>query len=180
MKRTGRNLLMFILTVSLFSACSKEEKQRYSGIDTIDNQLFGQSVYYAIGFSFDIGEPVQTDKQPYPDITVHATLGNDGLVNGAYLDTPILIPPFFLAGQFASSVEAETFYDNLLAVNLPVWLSTADPVLENQVWIVRTLKGNFAKFRVIDLRLENRDEGPFVEMKFEWRVQPDGTASFPE
>ena len=171
-------LFILLLSASAFNSCSKEDDPKDSGVATIDNTLYGQNVYYAIGFSFDEGKTLPTHEEPQPDITVHAITDNDGNVTSAYLDTPILLPPFSLAGEFDNSQDASDFYENLVIVGTPAWLATATPVKINQVWIFKTKKGNYAKFRVISLLLEKRGETPYAQIKFEWQVQPDGTTLF--
>lgn len=173
-----RHLTGLLLVVIILPACSKDDKMVNSGTATIDNTLYGQSVYYPIGFSFDEGKELPLLEMPFPDITVHALTDNDGNVTAAYLDSPILVPPFALAGEFNSSQEAVTFYKNLVEVGTREWLSLANPVKENQVWIIKTTRGNYAKFRIISLVLENRAAGPFAEVKFEWKLQPDGSTTF--
>ena len=180
MVRTVKNIILpaSIILMALLPGCKKEDEQVYSGTATIDNVLYGQSVYYAIGFSFEETKLLPTHEQPQPDITVHAITDNEGSVTGAYLDTPVLVPPFYLAGEFASSTEAIEFYNNLAEVGNHAWVATANPVLENQVWMFKTAAGNYVKFRVISITLEDRQSGPYVKMKFEWRLQPGGSTTF--
>lgn len=168
---------LFFLAV-LLQACSKEDNKNLSGTVTIDNTLYGQTVYYAIGFSFDKGKTLPTHEEPPPDITVHALTDNDGNVTEAYLDTFVLLSPFSLAGEFENAQGATDFYNNLLEVGSPAWIATATPVKENQVWIFKTANRNYAKFRVISILLEKRGDTPFAQIKFEWQVQPDGSTSF--
>jgi hypothetical protein len=171
-------LVTTILSLILISGCSKEEVQRYSGTDSIDNLILGETVYYAIGFSFDKGELVPTHKTAQPDITVHVDTNIAGQFIAPWLDTPTLTPPFFLSGEFDSEQLAKSHFDNLKEVVSPVWVSNANPLKVGQVWIIRTNGFNYAKFRVISLDLEIREGRPYVKMRFEWVVQPNGTPYF--
>ena len=177
-------LRYFILPVSLLlflvTGCSKEEEEeRISGIDTIESTIYpGEMGYYAIGFSFDQGKSISTDSKPKPDITVHPLTGTGGEVTGAYLDTPIPVSPFAFASGFDTPNEAKAFYDALAFVTNPAWVPGADPIKENQIWIFKTTQGKYAKFRIVEITAENRTEGAWVSVRFEWRVQPDGTATF--
>lgn len=180
MKGVRVTYLVFIsLLLLLVTRCSREEEDSFSGINTIESTLYGDAAgYYALGFSFDQGKSIPTNGQPRPDITVLPITDTEGDVAGAYLDTPILVAPFGFKGEFASGAEASAFYDNLTVATSSSWMLSANPVKENQVWIFRTTEGNYAKFRVIELKGENRATGPWASMKFEWMVQPDGSESF--
>jgi hypothetical protein len=180
MVKIVKNTLLpaLVIMMAFISGCHKEDQDVYSGTATIDNILYGQSVYYAIGFSFEEAKLLPTHEQPQPDITVHAITDNGGAVTGAYLDTPVLVPPFYLAGEFGSSNEAIEFYNNLAEVGNHAWVATASPVTENQVWLFRTASGNYVKFRVISITLEDRQSVPYVKIKFEWRLQPGGSTTF--
>lgn len=171
-------LALLVVSAIAFYGCKKDDSTKDSGIATIDNTIYGQNVYYAIGFSFDEGKTLPTHQEPQPDITVHAITDNNGDVTGAYLDTPILLPPFSIAGEFDNSQDASDFFESLLVIGSPEWLPSANPVKENQVWIFKTGKGNYAKFRVISLLLEKRGDTPYAQIKFEWQLQPDGSTIF--
>lgn len=179
----GRRVTYYLLFISLLlllmAGCSKEDEDRWSGIDTIESTLYGGAGgYYALGFSFDLGKSIPTNGDPRPDISVIPVTDNGGNVTGAYLDTPILVAPFGFKGEFDSAAEASAFFDNLADVSGTSWVLSANPVKENQVWLFRTAGGNYAKFRVIELQGENRATGPWASMKFEWVVQPDGSEIF--
>lgn len=172
-----------ILTVSLFlflvTGCSKEKEEQTSGIDTIESTIYpGGTGYYAIGFSFDQGKSTSTDSKPKPDITVHPLTAAGALAPGAYLDTSIPVAPFAFASESDTPAEAKASYDKLDFVGNVTWVASANPIRENQVWIFKTTQGNYVKFRIIKLIGENRTEGAWVSVKFEWKIQPDGTATF--
>lgn len=179
MERAGNiAALVIVFSSLLWSGCSKEEERAYSGTALIDNTIYGQTLYYAIGFSFDEGKLLPTHKDPAPDITIHADTIAGGIITGAHLDTPVLVPPFALAAELTDQAGAKEFFDNLLEVGIQSWSDNANPVKVNQVWLFRTSKGNYAKFRVISIFTEMRSGIPFVEMNFEWKIQPDGSKSF--
>ncbi|MDT8400793.1 MAG: hypothetical protein RQ743_03785 [Bacteroidales bacterium] len=168
----------FILIAVLMASCDKDAESVYAGEFTIDNTLYGPGPYYAIGFSFDKGQKVQTDAVPGPDITVHARTDIQGAVSGAYLDTPNLLPSFALAGDFATGTEAKTFFDELLAIGSYSWTLFADDISEHQVYVFKTRKENYVKFRIKNLVLNDTGDGPFAEITIEWRIQADGSTTF--
>ena len=61
----------------------------------------------------------------------------------------------------------------------------ADPVVSNQVWIYRSGKDNYTKFRIISDTIDKRNnpelnqEVDFGEISFQWVHQPDGSLTFP-
>jgi len=170
-----------VLIIALFIvSCDKDPESRYSGEFTIDNTLYGLGPYYAIGFSFEEGKTLQTIGTPQPDITVHAKTDAQGSVSGAYLDTPNLKESYALAGDFNSAEDAGNYYDNLLEVGNYTWLLFADDISEHQVYVFKTRNDNYVKFRIKDLVLQDIDDEAFVEVTIEWRIQPDGSTTFPQ
>jgi len=170
-------LLLGLLIISL-TGCEKKDKDRYYGIDVIDNTLYGTQFYYAYGFSFEAGEKLSTIESPAPDITIHASTDLDGNIIGMYINSPNLIESFSLAGSFNTAKEAEDYFNDLLDVGSPQWTLNAPDVEENQVWLFRTSEDNYVKFRIIELITDDNVNPPKVEMRFEWRLQPGGSSIF--
>ena len=169
----------FAILILISSGCNKEEQNTDYGDITIDNLLYGHGPYYAIGFSFELGTELKTNNTPEPDITVHASSDAGGNITGAYLDTPNLIESFALAGSFGSAAEASSFYDSLTDIGTLPWVSFADDISVNQVWVFKTREENYVKLQIKELTLEQREGLPYAMVRFRWRIQPDGTPTFP-
>ena len=167
-----------LLIILYFTGCSRDEEIPDYGTSTIDNTLFGTTLFYAIGFSFELGKTVPSNEIPEPDITVHANATPTSL--SAYLDTPNLIGSYALLSENINEAEAKTFFDSFLEAGSYSWSLAATDVRENQVWLFKTREGNFVKIRVIDLLIEETSSHPFAEITFEWRIQRDGSLIFPE
>jgi hypothetical protein len=170
--------VLIIFALVLFTDCSKKDKDRYHGIDTIDNQLYGTQTYYALGFSFELGPTSSTLEAPSPDITIHLSTDLGGNITGQYFNTPNLIESFSFIGTFGSAAEAQDQFDSLLEVGTRTWELSASGVEENQLWLFKTSDGNYVKIRTIELRTDNSVYPPYVEIKFEWRMQPGGATTF--
>jgi len=170
--------LIILLIVILFSGCEKKDKDKYYGIDTIDNTLYGSQFYYALGFSFETGSERSTIESPPPDITIHVGTDIHGNITSKYANTPNLIESFALAASLDTPEEAKESFNNLRDPGSPVWSLSAAELEENQVWLFKTSEGNLVKFRVIELNTDNSINPPKVEMKFEWRLQPGGSSIF--
>ena len=171
-------LLCLLVLTGILVSCNKEPENIYAGEFTIDNILYGYGPYYAIGYSFEQGKELKTNEAPGPDITVHAKTDAQGAVSGAYLDTPNLMASFALAGDLNTAAEAKSFFDNLLEVGNYSWTLFADDISENQVYIFKTRKDNFVKFRIKDLVLDDSGDGPYAEVTIVWIIQPDGSTTF--
>ncbi len=171
-------LLSLLVMTGVLASCDKEPENINAGQFTIDNTLYGNGPYYAIGYSFEQGRELQTNEAPGPDITVHAKTDAQGTVSGAYLDTPNLTASFALAGDFNSVTDAKSFFDDLLTLGNYSWMLFADGISENQVYVFETRKENYVKFRIIDLVLDDNGDGPYAEVTIEWRIQPDGSTTF--
>ncbi|MCD4769896.1 MAG: hypothetical protein K8R35_07000 [Bacteroidales bacterium] len=170
-------VLFFVLMFS-YTGCTKENEYSDHGTDTIDNIIFGTTLYYAIGFSFELGTLVHTNEIPEPDITVHANASPTSL--SAYLDTPNLIESYTLLSENDSEADAKTFFDSFLEVGSYNWSLFATNVMENQVWLFKTREGNYVKLRIIDLLVEETSGPPYARVTFEWRIQKDGSTKFTE
>ncbi|MDZ7739151.1 MAG: hypothetical protein U5K32_08830 [Bacteroidales bacterium] len=164
----------------LLDSCEKDPEQATGGVFTIDNTLYGQVQFYAIGFSFEQGRKLKTSDVPGPDITVHARTGATGGIEGAYIDTPNLVESFALAGGFGSEAEAKTFFDGLLEIEPASynWVLNADDVRMHQVWIFKTSEDNYVRFMIKDLVLEDGDGVAYAELTAEWLIQADGSTTF--
>ena len=170
--------LLFLVFVILISGCEKKDEDKYYGIDTIDNTLYGTQIYYAMGFSFETGSESSTLESPGPDITIHVATDIGGNIVGKYINSPNLTESFALVASFGTSAEAEENFDELRDTGSPGWSLSAGGLEVNQVWLFKTSKGNFVKFRVIELKTDNSINPPGVEIKFEWRLQPGGSSIF--
>jgi len=162
----------------IIESCLKERGTDNAGEFTIDNNLYGYGPYYAIGFSFEQARELKTNDSPEPDITVHARTDAQGNVSGAYLDTPNLQASYALAGEFDTDTEAKDFFNNLLEVGTYTWYLFADNISEHQVYVFKTRKDNYVKFRIKDLVLNDTENGPYAQVTIEWRIQPDGSTTF--
>ena len=171
-----KSSLSFILFLLLtFTGCNKTNNPRLSGTDTIDNLLYGEGPYYAIGFSFSTAEKVSTLKDPGPDIT----LENDGTLINLILQTDVGLNGFYLAGEYADASAAQQAFDNITSPNVTDWADWAFSIKPNQVWIYRSGTEHYAKFRIISTISETRNSWDYAECTFEWVYQPYGTLTFP-
>ena len=171
--------LLFIITISLsvLPGCTKVEKTRTKGIDTIDNITYKTLTYFVYGFSFSTAKLVSTNTNPGPDITVY--VNSDNLPNRLMLQANNLKPSFYKAGDFADEEAAKSAFDNLKTASVEQWTDMADPLNVNQVWIYRSGTDNYAKIRIISTVNETRQGMAYGECSFEWVYQPDGSTTFP-
>jgi hypothetical protein len=171
-------LIILIALVVTLSGCTKVEKTRTFGIDTIDNITYQSSTYYVYGFSFSLAKLLASYPAPYPDITVY--VNNDNLQSRLILQASNLNPSFFKVGDFPDEDAAKLAFDNLKTFSADQWQEMADPINPNQVWIFRTGRDTYAKIRIISTVNELRETVPYGECKFQWVYQSDGSLTFPE
>lgn len=169
----------FICILLLFSGC-KDDEVPLSGTVTIDNEIFGTTVYYAYGFTFSKAEKVSSLDTPGPDITVQAGVVTGGVVIEPFLSANTFKPSFGLVGEYASANEAQAAFNALTDAGNPVWIDLAAPLKNNQVWVVRTGEDKYAKIRTIEVVLDDVELPPFASCKFQWVFQPDGSKTFPQ
>ncbi|MCI0523439.1 MAG: hypothetical protein L0Y37_07280 [Bacteroidales bacterium] len=169
----------FLWILLLFAGC-KDNEVPLSGTVTIDNEIFGTSVYYAYGFSFSKAAKVSSNDTPDPDITVQAGVITGGVIIEPFLSANTFKPSFGLAGEYATASEAQAAFNALTDAGTPVWIDLAAPLKNNQVWVIRTGEEKYAKIRTIEVKLDDVELPPFASCKFQWVYQPDGSKTFPQ
>ncbi|MRR14363.1 hypothetical protein EG833_02820 [archaeon] len=169
------------LALMLFFAGCGGDDQKTSGTVTLSSELYdGGSYYYAMGLSFDEAGEVPTLPDQYrADITLLAgSLVPDGPVR-AYLTANTLDPPFALVSNHVTAADAISTFKALKDVGYYTWIDLAVPLSANQVWVVKTRDGKYAKLRIISLTLNTSVNPAVAECSLEWVWQPDGSATFP-
>ena len=170
-------IILFALLVTL-SGCTKVEKTRTSGVDTIDNIRYQSITFSVYGFSFSSGKLVSTYPAPGPDITIDVI--EDNIPFRLALQTSNLKDSFFKVGDYSDEPEAIQAFNNLKTVDVQAWDGMADSITQNQVWIYRAGTDTYAKVRIISIVNEIRETVPYGECKFQWVYQSDGSLTFPE
>jgi hypothetical protein len=167
--------ILFAILIAL-TACTKTEKTRTTGIDTIDNTTYMSTTYYVYGFSFSKAGLVSTLGKPGPDIVLYVNIDTD--VHRLTLQSDNLTPSFYKVGDFADEAAAKTAFNNLKTVSVSQWQEMADPVNVNQVWIYKSGTEKYTKIRIISTVNEIRKSLAYGECKFEWLYQSDGSLTF--
>jgi hypothetical protein len=170
-----RGLFFILALVFLVSGCHRNNTVKTSGTVTIDNTLYGTTVYYALGFTFSLDEKVSTLRNPGPDITAD----NDGTIGNVRLLTNNFSDSFYKAGAYSSASEAETAFRNLTAPVVSQWAGWADSVKPNQIWVFKTGDEFYAKMRIVSVDSRAKDSRNFAGCTFDWVYQPDGSLTFP-
>ena len=168
--------LISILLLSLFvSGCDDKKPVEIdtSGTVTIDNSLYGTTVYYALGFNFATASKVSSLSKPEPDLILQYEAGLFILQTGTGING------FHLVGEYADEAAASQAFDNLKSPVVTTWEEWANPVKANQVWVYRSGNERYAKIRIVSTLSETRVPRDYGECTFEWVYQPDGSLTFP-
>lgn len=174
----SRALCIIVILSLLLPGCGDEEIPT-SGVDSIDNILYGNGPYYALGFSFYSASAVSTLATPGPDIVLYMNMDDFANPRPTFQSSS-LMPSFSLKGEYPDEKAAIAAFDGLKSVGAASWTDMADPVKANQLWLYRTGDEKYAKIRIISIVSENRPDLPFRYGKctFEWVYQPDGSETF--
>jgi len=173
-----KRITYLVLTLLLvLSGCTKVEKTRTSGTDTIDNITYQSTTYYVYGFSFSKAKLIPTYPNPGPDISLY--VNTDKQPYFLTFQANNLKPSFYKVGDYLEEEAAKTAFDNLKTVSVPKWIEMADTINANQIWIYRTGAETYAKIRIVSTVNEIRQTVPYGECTFEWVYQPDGSLIFP-
>lgn len=173
MKRTFHILLAIFIALS---ACTKVEKTRTSGTETIDNTVH-LPTYFVYGFSFSKAKLISNLANPGADISVN--VNKDNLPYRLILQANNYKPSFYKVGDYADEAAAKAAFDNLKTVSVSQWTDMADPINANQVWIYRSGSDTYTKIRIVSTVNEKRGLIDYGECTFQWVYQPDGSLTFP-
>jgi len=168
---------MLLLVLAVLSSCTKVEKTRTSGTDTIDNIRYQSQSFFVYGFSFSQAKLISNNVNPGSDIIVDVI--SDNIPSRLTLQANNMNPSFFKVGDYADESSARAAFDNLKAFSVTAWEDMADPLSANQVWIYRSGSETYAKIRIISTVNEIRQTIPYGECTFQWVYQPDGSLTFP-
>ena len=172
-----RVFIILILSAAFLGACNKKSTVRIYGTDTIYNIVHQDVTYFYYGFSFSQAKLVSTDSNPQPDIVLY--LDENDTPSKLILQANNFLPSFFKIGEYANEDEAKKTFDNLKTVPEPQqWLNMADPVASNQVWVYRSSKEKYTKFRIVKIEDKVEQGKPYAECTFQWVHQPDGSVNF--
>ena len=172
-----RYLVILIILILTSSGCTKDEKTRTSGTDTIDNTQYSATTWFAYGFTFSEAKLVPTYPNPGPDITLYVNIDNSPF--RLTLQANNLKPSFHKVGEYSDEAAAKTAFENLKEVSTDQWDEMADPINNNQVWIYRSGTECYAKIRIVSTVNEIREGVNYGECTFQWVYQPDGSSTFP-
>ena len=167
--------ITFLLIIPLLVfGCNKNNNPKTSGEASLNSELILEGETYSVpGFSFESGSVVLYNPaggQTIPDIFALPDVQNN--VFSAYFDTQNTLPSFALVGEFASSGEAQNFFDNYKEVDVNTYTGFAKPVVENQVWVFNTRNDKYAKLLIVKVNAYLKDTEAFAEVNFKWAYQP--------
>ena len=191
MKRDVLRLMCGGLLVVGMTACEALRGPDRKGEIQLSSQLFGADSYYLFGFHFEDADYYRYRFQgdPVPDII------NDGmriLQGGEVVVLPQFTVPiegtvldkigFAKIGEFGNLEDARSFYESYGSVGNDLQFElNSDTVELYQVYVQKTIAGNYAKLLVTNIRFDQSESGnKFNEVVMEYTYQPNGSATFPE
>lgn len=180
--KNNRSAILFVMCC-LLAACGKSKFEPAATLFRDTTTITSQSLS---GFSFvelaEIDAPFETNG--FPDFQVNTAVDTANRVTGVTLSS---INPnggarfaFSLAeeSEFASNPE-EFFYSINTLDPLQLELrETATEIRPNQLWVVITQDGRYAKLLVLENDVVQDPAGDYGSFKFLWIFQSDGSARF--
>ena len=151
-----RGLIIAAALIGMLTGCDKDKGPDFQGEIELSSQLYGSESYYLLGYSYENSEyyrfPAAAD--PIPDII------NEGyLVDGSKqysvpgFNTPNQGKGFALVGEFGSGAEADAFFYAYGMVEDGLsYQALSDTVKLHQVWVQQTVRGNYVKMLITDIR----------------------------
>jgi len=183
-----REILMVLVAVAVATVLGGCDgitgPDRTGTIDLSSERLGSDPNYYVLGYAYEFGEYYRYRYQgePEPDII------NDGYLvieegEVAYLpgfNTPGQMNGFALVGEHESLETAREYYDDYLSVDRDLQFETVSDTVELfQVWVQRTVLGNYVKLLVRDIQMLEGESGTMYNVvKMDYTYQPDGSNTF--
>ena len=184
----GKNIFLIVsCALFLIAGCKKDNnssKPPTTGDLVLSSEKIPYGQSYAVkGYSLSQGK--------YIDYLAGAGTGNPDWVLSEIIDaqsnpigTDIQSPgnsnAFFKIGSFDNAIDAETAFNSLLEVTSSQFSATAPDVKANEVYVYKSLAGNYAKFWVKSVQIISQTVSvPYVQVTLGWEYQPDGTNKFP-
>lgn len=121
------------------------------------------------GFSFEslsiIDYPNKQNTKP--DFIVLAQMNETATVLSPFLSQQDLESRFILSNNFNDYNSAKSYFDTLKTVENKTLEQFALGIRPNQVWVIKTNKGDFGKILVVETKAEIVENNtPFAEIKF--------------
>ena len=121
------------------------------------------------GFSFEslniIDYPNKQNTKP--DFIVLTQMNETGTVLAPYLSQQNLESRFVLSNTFIDYNSAKSYFDTLTTVKNKTLEQFAFGIKPNQIWIIKTNKGDFGKILIVEAKAEIVENNtPFAEIKF--------------
>ena len=160
------------------------------GCDTTDPRMDDNSDEVTIthnknAFSFSYGKAfsVLISENIIPDIIILAHLDEQRNVLGVFFAADSLKKAFNLVNEFSNIDSARTFFHNLAEVPDSNYQDLALPVSANQVWAVKTNDNKYGKILILNSKAYEYSPSPgfrgyYLEAKFKWKYQPNGSRLF--
>ncbi|MGC9341378.1 MAG: hypothetical protein ACP5E3_01615 [Bacteroidales bacterium] len=176
---------LFILTLGVFflTACEKEDNTPdQKGEVTISSEIFGSTVYYVNGFSFEEEKyvPSLNPGGSVADVIPVNELEVTGEVFGmAFSAGPGNTYGFYKNFESSNLQEAENFYASYSQVETGELSELTDTLEAGQVYTFKTYKENYVKFLIRDVRLMKQSAlSDYVEADIVYNIQRNGTDVF--
>ncbi len=171
----------------LVTGCDEDGSTPTTGEVTITSERILEGQTYTInGFLFSEGKVINYNLETStkkPDLVVLA--GVDDInpeVIVAILDIPGNVQQnqlMALAGEFDDLNSAEDFFTNYKQISDTLTYSYwANPTLENQVWVIKTIEGKYGKIVVKNVDSYLQQTTRYAEVTFKWAYQPNGSTLF--
>lgn len=180
-----RLVLILSIFILLGSACEeKNSPPSPSGEVTVSSEIFGSTVYYVNGYSFEEEKfvPSLNSGSSVPDIIPVNELNVDGDVIGMVFSAgPNNGDGFYINFESSDIGEAENFYNQYSSVEFDQFSPLTDTLRAGQVYTFKTYKGNYVKFLIEGVRMMTQSvNSDYVEADIKYFIQRDGATEFQE
>jgi hypothetical protein len=174
--------LLFTILIFFTLSCSKNEDTglRKSGEITLSTRLyFNNQTYYSKAYSFSKGDFVNFPGEK-ADLVATAKTDAQGVKTGVSMNSDQLnLEPFIILGTFASTSEAQTFFDQYKVADDTAWVDFVKTLQAGQVILYRSYSGHYAKLLIENITIPDADPTTgYVEVKLKFVYQPKDTNTF--
>ena len=170
--------VLLVGLVLLGVSCKKEEETpQYSGEIQLSSEILQSDEPHFYGFSFKTGKiSLYAYSDAPPDLAaIHLGSGDNLMVDMSGSDD---MEAFHKNGNFTSSAEAESYFNNYNEVLTQEFVPLAQSLKVNQVWTVQTANKHFAKIWIREITTQTSSQSDYAIIRMQYEFQPDGSRTF--
>ncbi len=179
MKRRLMQAGVLLVIMGMTVGCEETAGPDYEG-EIVLSSRFNFSDASVMGYNFEESDftPYPSGGEPLPDVIVEKYTRVDGSIEPGF-NSPSNDHGFSQLETFGSATAAGNFFNQYREIETNLDFSPmTDTVQTNDIYLLKTRKGAFAKLWVKEITYQDDNTGAFIEITTAFEYQDDGSGQF--